>query len=94
MIIGQSVEAGTQFKNGGTITLYVDSLDLKYPNFTDGSYTAADVEKFCKTYGIKLEKLEDEVTTYEDGKVFYQEGCLPGEAVKTDCEMTIKVAKH
>ena len=36
----------------------------------------------------------DEVTEYEDGKVFYQDGCLPGEAVETGCEMSIKVAKH
>ena len=49
---------------------------------------------FCEEYGIKLDVLMDEVTEYEDGKVFYQDGCLPGEAVETGCEMSIKVAKH
>ena len=69
-------------------------VDLRYPNFTDGTYTLDKVQAFCDKYGIKLTVLYDEVTTYEDGLVFYQDGCMPGEKVVPGCEMTIKVAQH
>ncbi len=94
MIIGQSVEAGKELKSGSVITLYVEKLSVKYPNFTDGNYRLEQVQEFCNTYGIKLEVLYDEVTEYEDGLVFYQDTCMPGEEVKTGCEMTIKIAQH
>ena len=94
MVIGQSVEAGKELKSGGSITLYVARVNAKYPNFTDGNYTLEDVQKYCDENDIKLTVLYDEVTTYDDGKVFYQEGCMPGETVKSGCEMTIKIAKH
>ena len=94
MIIGQSVEAGASLKAGDIIVLYIPKGSVKYPDFTDGNYTLKDVQAFCEEYGIKLDVLMDEVTEYEDGKVFYQDGCLPGEAVETGCEMSIKVAKH
>lgn len=94
MIIDQSVAAGKTLKSGGSIILYVARVNAKYPNFTDGKYTLEDVQKYCDENELKLNVLYDEVTTYEDGLVFYQDGCLPGEEVKSGCEMTIKVAKH
>ncbi len=72
----------------------VPEEDLTYPDFTDGTYTLDKVQSFCDKYGIKLTVLYDEVTTYEDGVVFYQDGCMPGEKVVAGCEMTIKIAQH
>ena len=94
MIVDQSVAAGKELKSGDSIILYIPKLNVKYPNFTDGTYRLADVQKFCDQYDIKLTVLYDEVTTYEDGLVFYQDGCMPGEEVKAGCEMTIKIAQH
>ena len=94
MIIGQSVAAGKELKAGDSITLYLAKGSVKYPDFTTGSYVLKDVQDFCNMYGIKLKVLYDEVTTYEDGLVFYQDGCLPGKEVVAGCEMTIKIAQH
>ena len=94
MVIGQSPSAGKELKAGDTVTLYLTKGSVKYPDFTNGHYVLKDVQEFCDMYGIKLTVLYDEVTTYEDGKVFYQDTCMPGDEVEAGCEMTIKVAQH
>ncbi len=94
MIIGQSVAAGKELKAGDSITLYLAKGSVKYPDFTNGHYVLKDVQEFCDMYGVKLTVLYDEVTTYEDGLVFYQDTCMPGDEVEAGCEMTIKIAQH
>ena len=94
MIIGQDPTQGKELKAGDSVVLYLAKGSVKYPDFTDGSYVLKDVQDFCDMYGIKLKVFYDEVTTYDDGLVYYQDGCLPGEDVETGCEMNIGIAQH
>lgn len=92
-IIDQSVKAGEKLSVGDTITLYIPNIVSKYPDFTDGSYSVEEVQKFCDEYGIKL-KVNEVVNTEEpDGKIISQD--KPKDfAIAAGVTLTIEVAKN
>lgn len=54
-IIKQEPAAGTEVKEGDTITLYVPDIVDSYPDFTKGNYSLTDIQAFCDKYKLKLE---------------------------------------
>ena len=91
-IIEQSVAEGEKLSVGETITLYIPNIISKFPNFTDGSYSVSEVQKFCDEHNIKLEVEEVETSDYQDGTIYYQnkpEGYTIAEGVT----LKIRVAK-
>ena len=71
-IIEQSVAEGEKLSVGETITLYIPDIISKFPNFTDGSYSVSEVQKFCDEHNIKLEVEEVETSDYQEGAIYYQ----------------------
>ena len=92
-IIGQDVAAGEKLSAGDTITLYIPNVVTKYPDFTDGSYTIDDVQKFCDQYGVKLKIVYDTTTSYNAGTIF-QQSRDKGYTVMEGTTFTITVAKE
>lgn len=92
-IIDQSVKAGEKMSVGDTITLYIPNIVSKYPDFTDGSYSVEEVQKFCEEYGIKL-KVNEVVNTEEpDGKIISQD--KPKDfAIAAGVTLTIEVVNN
>lgn len=91
-IIEQSVAEGEKLSVGETITLYIPDIISKFPNFTDGSYSVSEVQKFCDEHNIKLEVEEVETSDYQEGAIYYQnkpEGYTIAEGVT----LKIRVAK-
>ena len=91
-IIEQSVAEGEKLSVGETITLYIPDIISKFPNFTDGSYSVSEVQKFCDEHNIKLEVEEVETSDYQEGSIYYQnkpEGYTIAEGVT----LKIRVAK-
>ena len=91
-IIEQSVAEGEKLSVGETITLYIPDIISKFPNFTDGSYSVSEVQKFCDEHNIKLEVEEVETSDYQAGAIYYQnkpEGYTIAEGVT----LKIRVAK-
>ncbi len=91
IIMDQDVEPGTRLGARDSITLYIPDIVTKYPDFTDGSYTVADVQKFCDEYGVKLIVEEVPNTSYNVGTIFEQSRSK-GYTVASGTTLTIKVA--
>lgn len=91
-VIGQSVEAGTKLAEGDYITLYIPNID-KYPDFTDGSYTADDVKNYLKDYNVNVTVVEQEDTTHTKGIVIKQSR-KAGDPIIKGAGITITVAKE
>ena len=53
-IIKQEPAAGTEVKEGDTITLYVPDIVDSYPDFTKGNYSLTDIQAFCDKYKGQL----------------------------------------
>jgi len=92
-VVRQSVEAGEFLKKNQNITLYVASIGEAYPDFTDGSYTVADVEEFCGEHGIKLDITYTPSETNLDGTIYYQSR-EAGSPVKSGATFKIKVYQN
>ena len=92
-IIGQDVKAGEKLSAGDTITLYIPNVVTKDPDFTDGSYTIDDVQKFCDQYGVKLKIIYDSTSSYNAGTIF-QQSRDKGYTVTEGTTFTITVAKE
>ena len=92
-VVRQSVEAGTYLKKNQNITLYVASIGEAYPDFTDGTYTVADVEEFCGEHGIKLDISYTISDTNLDGTIYYQSR-EAGSPVKAGATFKIKVYQN
>lgn len=92
-IIDQSVKAGEKMSVGDTITLYIPNIISKYPDFTDGSYSVEEVQKFCDEYGVKLVVNEVVNTEEPDGKIISQD--KPKDfPIRAGVTLTIEVAKN
>ena len=89
-IIGQSAGAGSKLAVGDFITLYIPNID-KYPDFTDGSYTADTVKEYLKDYNVSVTVIEKEDTTHTKGTVIYQSR-KPGDPIVRGISITIHVA--
>lgn len=91
-IIEQSVAEGEKLSVGETITLYIPDIISKFPNFTDGSYSVSEVQKFCDEHNIKLEVEEVETSDYQDGAIYYQNK-PEGYTIADGVTLKIRVAK-
>ena len=92
-IVKQDVEAGEELGDGDTITLYVPSFYITYPDFTDGTYTKDDVQKFCDENGLTLNVTETEDLTKENGTITYQ-NMAKGSRVTEGANLRIMVVKN
>lgn len=91
-VIGQSVEKGSKLSEGDYITLYIPNID-KYPDFTDGSYTADSVKEYLKDYNISVSIVEQEDSTHTAGVVIRQSR-KAGDPIVKNASITITVAKE
>ena len=72
VIISQDLKVGTEVSKGANITLYIPDIVVKYPDFTDGTWTKSDIESFCKKYGIEVEFKYDAKPGYDEGAIISQ----------------------
>lgn len=92
-IISQDKKPGTKLGDGDEITLTIPNIYNTYPNFTDGTYTEADVKKFCDENGITLNVTYIEDLTKDDGVVTYQ-NMGSGSRIDSGDNLRIKVVKN
>ncbi len=91
-IVRQSVTAGTSLKKGESITLYKAVIGEVYPDFTDGTYTVADVDRFCKEHNVNLKIEYVNSETSLNGTILEQKR-EPGSPVESETDFTIVVVK-
>lgn len=71
-IISQSPKAGERVVEKDTVTLIIPDIITEYPDFTDGTWSVADIEVFCKEYNIEL-SIDYQVTSeYKPGAIIRQ----------------------
>ena len=92
-ILDQDVEPGTKLGEGDTITFTIPNIYVSYPNFTDGTYTKDDVQKFCDENGLTLNVTEVQDLQSEDGAIVYQ-NMAAGSKVSKGANLRIKVVKN
>lgn len=92
-VLEQDVEPGVKLGEGDTITLVIPNVYISYPNFTDGTYTEADVKKFCDENGLILNVIYVEDSTKQNGIVTYQ-NMATGSKVSSGANLRIKVVKN
>lgn len=90
-IIEQSVEPGSKLGAKDSITLYIPDVAVKYPDFTDGSYSEAEVKKFCEQYGVTLEVQRIPEPNYDEGRIYYQSR-KEGYTVTSGTKLIIRIA--
>jgi len=90
-IIKQDIEEGTQVAKGTNITLYIPEVIVKYPDFTDGTWTTSRIEDFCSEHNLKCTFKNVTNTSERDGTIISQTR-NKGDKVVAGAELTIKVA--
>ncbi len=93
IIISQQPEAGVRIVEGDTVTLTIPDVITKYPNFTDGTWTTAEVQKFCDTYNLKLTIDYQQSVEDPDGKILSQSR-TEGTKVTATASLKIVVVKN
>ena len=91
-IIKQDLEVGAKVAKGTNITLYIPEIVTKYPDFTDGTWTQARIEEFCKEHELNCEFKKSTNTTERDGTIISQSR-PKGDVVTKGADLTIKVAE-
>ena len=91
-IIGQDLEVGTEVAKGTNITLYIPDIIVKYPDFTDGTWTEDDIKGFAKKYDLNVEFKYKEKDGYQNGAIISQSRAS-GTPVASGVTITITVAK-
>ena len=91
-IIKQDLEVGAKVAKGTNITLYIPEIVTKYPDFTDGTWTEARIEEFCKEQELNCEFKKSTNTTERDGTIISQSR-PKGDVVTKGADLTIKVAE-
>ena len=90
-IIKQDLEVGTEVAKGTNITLYIPEVVEKYPDFTDGTWTEARVEEYCKEHELKCSIKKIATSEYSEGQIFSQSR-PKGDRVESGADLTIKIA--
>ena len=93
MIVGQSVNVGTELKAGDEIILYIPDVYEEYPDFTDGTWSLSDIEAFCDEYGLSLTVAYEETEDYTKGSIIRQSRQAKSKIVK-GASIKITVAKE
>lgn len=91
-IIGQSLAAGSEVKEGDEIILYIPNIVDEFPDMNAEGWSLSDAEAFCKKYGIIIKVNEVETDKYEEGKIISQSRA-PGSPIARGTTLTIEVAK-
>ena len=91
-IIKQDIEVGTQVAKGTNITLYIPEIIVKYPDFTDGTWTKSRIEDFCKDNELKCTFKKVTNTEERDGTIISQSR-PKGDKVASGADLTIKIAE-
>ena len=91
-IIKQDIEVGTQVAKGTNITLYIPEIVVKYPDFTDGTWTQSRIEDFCKENELKCTFKKVTNTEERDGTITSQSR-PKGDKVTAGADLTIKIAE-
>ncbi len=91
-IIGQDLEVGTEVAKGTNITLYIPDIIVKYPDFTDGTWTEDDIKAFANKYGLIVEFKYKEKDGYQNGAIISQSRASDT-PVASGVTITITVAK-
>ena len=90
VIVKQSVEAGTKLTKGDIIRLYVNSLEVLYPDFK--TYSLEAIQNFCEENKVKLEVLYEETTLEDPGVVVWQSRAK-GTVVREDTTLQIRITR-
>ena len=72
IIIGQDLEVGTKVAKGTNITLYVPDIVVKYPDFTDGTWSEKEIKEFCDKYKINVEFKYKSKEGFQEGEIISQ----------------------
>lgn len=91
-ILTQSIEAGATLKEGDTITFTVPKIVKTYPDFTDGTYTISDIQKFCKDNDLKFKQKTLNTNDYPEGTIYSQDRA-EGTKLISGVTLTITVTK-
>ena len=92
-ILEQSVEPGVKLGDGDTITFVIPNIYVSYPDFTDGTYTKEDVQKFCEENGLTLDVTEVTDSSKSNGTIIYQNR-QAGAKVSKGSDLRIKVVQN
>ena len=90
-IIGQSLAAKSEVKEGDAITLYIPNLVETFPDMVALGYSFDDVTAFAKKYELELKTEYVETTQYEANKVISQSRIAGTEIVK-GTTITVEIA--
>ena len=91
-IIKQDLEVGTQVAKGTNITLYIPEIVVKYPDFTDGTWTEGRIDEFCTKYELKCTIKKNKNTEERDGTIISQSR-PKGDKVTSGADITITIAE-
>ena len=91
VIIKQDLAVGTEVAKGTNITLYIPDIIVKYPDFTDGSWTEKDIKDFCEKYNLNVEFKYKARAGYQEGQIISQSRAN-GTAVTSGATITITIA--
>ena len=91
-IIKQDLEVGTQVAKGTNITLYIPEIVVKYPDFTDGTWTESRIQEFCTKYELKCNIKKNKNTEERDGTILSQSR-PKGDKVTSGADVTITIAE-
>ena len=91
-IIKQDLEVGTQVAKGTNITLYIPEIIVKYPDFTDGTWTQSRIEEFCTKYELVCDFKKNKNTEERDGTIISQSR-PKGDKVTSGANVTITIAE-
>ena len=91
-IIGQSLAAGSEVKEGDSIILYIPNIVEVFPSMVDEGWSLADAEAFCDKYGLTIQVKYQETTGYEEGKIIDQSRAAGSPIVKGQT-LTVTIAQ-
>lgn len=91
-IIGQSLEAGSEVKEGDSIILYIPDIAVVFPDMNAQGWSLADAEAFCDKYNLIISVEYIDTTEYEEGKIVSQSRAA-GSPIAKGTTLKVKVAK-
>ena len=92
VIIDQSPEEGTVLTKGEKVIIYIPDIYDRYPDFVEEKWTVEEVEDFCNTYEIKLEKKYQQTASFEPGTIIRQSR-MADSKISKGATLTITIAE-
>lgn len=91
-IIGQSLAAGSEVKEGDSIILYIPNIVDTFPDMAGNGWSLADAEAFCDKYGLTIKVEYQDTTAYAEGKIIDQSRAAGSPIVKGQT-FTVTIAR-